>query len=211
MSWFKPMPFFDAVRAGKVNDVRKHLEAGVDPNLGVDGGRAYPLHFAVHAGAEIVQLLIDHGAKTNVKSDDGRTPLHTAASEGYFDLVLVLIKAGAAVNATDSYGRRPLFAASHEVSAYDMLVAATHVVPREATNERSGRHTVVSVRKSHGAVPSAADMETAEAIGSVPEAERVNRDMALALQDGDLEYHRASSRDFNAVSLPARWPSVPSY
>ena len=189
---FKPMPFFDAVMAGKAGDVRKHLESGVDPNQKVDGGRGYPLHFAVHAGAETVKLLIDHGANVNVKSEDGKTPLHIAAVGGYVDVVRLLIEAGANVNAIDNYGHTPLFDAVAEVSPYDMIHATTRVSPSEgAIQERSGRGSVVSLLKSYGAAPSQADAQTAQAIGSVPEAERHNRHMTLAYNQGDLEYHRA--------------------
>ena len=189
---FKPMPFFDAIRAGKAGDVRKHLESGVDPNQEVDGGRAYPLHFAVHAGAEIVKLLIDHGVNVNAKSEDGKTPLHIAAVGGYGDVVHLLVEAGGNVNATDNYGHTPLFDAAAEVSPYDMIYATTVVAPSKgAIQERSGRGSVVSLLRSCGAVPSEADTQTEQAIGSVPETERHNRHMTLAHNQGDFEYHRA--------------------
>ena len=54
---FKPMPFLDAVMVGKVSHVRKHLDAGVNPNT-LEDGTTYALHYAVHAGAETVGLLI---------------------------------------------------------------------------------------------------------------------------------------------------------
>jgi hypothetical protein len=197
MSWFsklsKPMPFLNAVMAGKVGDVRKHLEAGVDPNQVVDGD-TYPLHYAVHTGAEIVDLLIQHGADVNTRSrrGGGKTALHLAAGGAYLDVITLLVKAGADINATDSYGHTPMFDAAAAVSAYDMIYVNTGGAPSEgAMRERSGRGAVVALLKSRGAVPSRADAETAKAIGSVPEAERHNRHMTLAYNQGDFEYHRA--------------------
>jgi len=198
MSWFsrlfKPVPFLDAVMRGKLGDVRRHLEAGVDPNEPVDNGTSNPIHFAVHAGAEIVEILIRHGANVNVRSrrGEGKTALHLAAASGYVDVVTLLINAGANVNAIDNCGHTPMFDAAADVSPYDTLYAIFREVPSEgAIREWSGRGAVVALLKSRGAVPSQADVETAKAMGSVPEAERRTRHMTFAYNQGDLEYHRA--------------------
>jgi len=141
------MPFPDALRKRKVAAVRKHLEAGVDPNQKLDdypifhgihagaeilellirhganvnisdsGGRT-PLIYAVHVGPEIVELLIRHGANVNVKDDDGMTPLHVAAMHGYFDVVRLLIEAGAELNPADKFGHTPLFITAAGPSRY---------------------------------------------------------------------------------------------
>ena len=202
MSWFskiwKPLSFFDTVRAGKAKDVRKHLQSGTDPNEKDDGGSAYPLHFAVHAGVAIVRLLIEYGANVNVKTDssrNGKTPLHIAAGEGYVDVVRLLLQSGADVNATDDYGHTPLFSAAAEVGLYENLVATFGTVPSDVfdkvTEERSGRQEVVRLLKLSGAVPSSQDVETAKAMGSIPEAVRQNKHMALAYKLADFDYHGA--------------------
>jgi ankyrin repeat protein len=191
---FKPMPFLDAVMAGKVGDVRKHLDAGVNPNTPIEGGTTYPLHYAVHSGVETVDLLIRHGADVNVRSQrgGGKTALHLAAAGGYLDVVALLLKAGADMNAADNYGHTPMFDAAVDVSAYDMIYATMRVAPSDgAIRERSGRGAVVALLRSLGAVASAADIETAKAMGSLPEAERQSRHMTLAHNRADFEYHRA--------------------
>ena len=189
---FKPVPFLDAIRTGKVSDVRKHLQRGVDPNEKVKGESGYPIHFAVHAGAEMVGLLVTHGARVDVKKEDGATPLQLAAAMGYPDVVRLLIDSGADVNATDAYGHSPLFSAAATVSPYDMLRANTGASPScGALRERSGREAVVSLLKSRGAMLSEADAQTLAAVGSVPEADRQARHMQLASRNGDYEYHRA--------------------
>ena len=55
------------------------------------------------------QLLIDHGADVNSKSEDGTPILHTASSP---EIIRVLLAAGANVNATDRHGKSVLHYAS---------------------------------------------------------------------------------------------------
>ena len=181
MSWFKPMPFLDALMAGKFGDVERHLKTGVNPNSTVDGGRAYPMHYGLHAGPRMVRLLVAYGGRVEVKDRDrGRTPLHGASFSGLANVVLALIEAGANANALDNFGHTPLFVASFSDSpAFDTGEAA------------AGRRAVVSVLTAHGAVLSMADKDTANAMGSLPEAERFNRQIACADRLGDLKYSTA--------------------
>lgn len=62
---------------------------------------AYELAAATH----MVQALIAHGANTNDRDIDGRTPLMMAAMQGWFDAAAELLRAHAAVNARDHEGR----------------------------------------------------------------------------------------------------------
>lgn len=134
---FKPVPFLDAVRTGKVSDVRKHLERGIEPNGRVGGESCYPIHYAVHAGVEMVELLVSHGARVDVKKEDGATPIHLAAAMGYPNVVQLLIDYGADVNAADNYGHAPLFSAAASVSAYDMIHANTGTAPSDWRSARA--------------------------------------------------------------------------
>jgi ankyrin repeat protein len=85
----------DAVRAGDVRAVRKMLNQGADPNR-CEPKNSYPIHYALHDGPEMVQLLVDHGADVNIPSPSNHTmPLAFAESEGYTDVAAVLRKAGA--------------------------------------------------------------------------------------------------------------------
>ena len=119
-----------AVYQNKIDIVQQHMDAGTDPNeysrpigmvlvhldtVGANG--AYPLHLAVVEGnEEIVQILIDNGAKTDIKSEDydddfwynGGTPLHWAAFFCRKNMVSLLIGNGAAINALDDVGDTPM-------------------------------------------------------------------------------------------------------
>ena len=54
---------------------------------------------------DTVTLLLDRGADINVKDNDGRTALITAASGGMTDVVRVLLQRGADMDVEDHLGR----------------------------------------------------------------------------------------------------------
>ncbi len=195
-SWFsKPKPFIDAVQAGKARDIQKHLAAGVDLNKKIDGGNAYPLHFAVHAGADIVYLLLSNGANADVSAgDDGKTPLHIAAACGYPEIAVLLVDAGAQVNATDKYGHTPMFDAAYTVTPYSNLIATFGSITGSGegvAREETGRGAVADLLRLRGATPSAEDLVAAKAIGTIPEANRQDLHLRLAYNSGDIDYRHA--------------------
>ena len=49
----------------------------------------------------MLRRLLGHGARVDVKDNDGREPLMWAASAGSTDAILTLVNAGAAVSARD--------------------------------------------------------------------------------------------------------------
>ena len=86
------------------------LDSGIDLNKGsvpaerpLDG--AYPLHLAVVIGnKEIVQVLLDSGAKIDLKArnkDEG-TPLHWAAFFAQKEMVPLLTESEAPMNVLDA-------------------------------------------------------------------------------------------------------------
>lgn len=65
-----------AVLAGDVRAARKMLDQGADPNKCDPDDNAYPIHYALNHGPEMVQLLIDRGADVNIPSQrNGAMPL----------------------------------------------------------------------------------------------------------------------------------------
>ena len=100
------------ISTGDTEAVRMLLEAGADPNrtLPADlfGGRyssepPWPAAYAaVRSGcvAELVELLLGHGADPEAAGPDGRSPYRLAISQGRADLAAVLRRHGARDDAT---------------------------------------------------------------------------------------------------------------
>ncbi|AGT07524.1 ankyrin repeat domain-containing protein [Paracoccus aminophilus] len=86
--------------------------AELDPNGRDSGGDT---HFATTVMAkkfDVVKAMLACGADVNLKTDEGWTPLHTAAYWGPADMVRLLIANGADVNAVGDYdGWTPLLMA----------------------------------------------------------------------------------------------------
>ncbi|XP_022102384.1 ankyrin repeat domain-containing protein 54-like [Acanthaster planci] len=97
-----------AASKGDVEEVRKLLEEGVNPNRPDDKGRA-PLHFAVTKRChEMVQVLIDKGADVNQKDGLGNTPLHLAVFSSHMGVATTLLESGANTHELDREGHTPI-------------------------------------------------------------------------------------------------------
>ncbi|KAM3917462.1 ankyrin repeat and SOCS box protein 18 isoform 1-T1 [Leptodactylus fuscus] len=84
---------------GYTECVRYLLHRRADPNA-APGGRS-PLHEACTGGHDAcVQLLLEHGANANHRSDDGLTPLHFCDTEKSLRCAEILLQHGALVNQT---------------------------------------------------------------------------------------------------------------
>jgi ankyrin repeat protein len=96
----------DAADRGNLQRVRELLDAGADPNEGVEG--ISPLYFAIKQdNFQVVQVLLDAGADPNqmtgVDADDRLPPLYLAiiepsSKENRYAIILDLLDAGADPN-----------------------------------------------------------------------------------------------------------------
>ena len=88
--------WWPAIKEGRVDDVRRLLAGGMNPNASNDG---WPLYIASNAGhAEVVTLLLEAGANVNAVNKDGCTALTGASIQGQTQVVKLLLTAGANVN-----------------------------------------------------------------------------------------------------------------
>jgi hypothetical protein len=98
----------DAIKMGEIKKVEALLDSGLDVNA--TRGKWTPLLSAAHAGQfEIVKLLVNRGANTEVFTDYDTTgvgtgcltPLMWATINGHLEIVKFLIEQGANVEAKD--------------------------------------------------------------------------------------------------------------
>jgi ankyrin repeat protein len=86
--------------------VRLLLEAGADPRRYDDDARepSPVVYAAVRCGcsAEVLDLLLDHGAEPDLPGPDGRSPLALATVQGREDLASALLRHGAADDTADA-------------------------------------------------------------------------------------------------------------
>jgi len=80
-----------------------------NPNVPFENGKTL-LHYAANRGhIEIVQLLLERGAKLDIQDKDKKTPLHEAMAYHHDKVARLLIEKGANVNLRDKEGKTPLF------------------------------------------------------------------------------------------------------
>jgi len=168
-----------AVRAARVEEVRRALDGGTAPT---------PLALTAAVGLrdpEMLELLIDAGADVNGRAriEDGETmeltPLFVAALSGRSDMALILLDAGADPGATS-------------------LFSNMEMTPLDAAS-MGNRSEIITLLVDAGA----------RAAESVAGAALTEQGMISAIQDGDVEAVRArldSGADVNGRLMSASTP-----
>jgi cytochrome c len=85
-----------ALTKGRIDLTNLLLGAGANPNW--RGNREAAIHIAVRSGCfDCVKALVEAGADVNVKTKDGKTPLHLASFRGERELAGYLVTHGAVI------------------------------------------------------------------------------------------------------------------
>ncbi|MGL4652687.1 ankyrin repeat domain-containing protein [Cetobacterium sp.] len=102
--------FFDSLVKNNYHKTRKFLQNGFNPNyVFVKFKFTIPLIFASQNGhIEIVKLLLEYGADTNIQTDTGATALGFASQNGHIEIVKLLLEYGADTNIQTDTGATAL-------------------------------------------------------------------------------------------------------
>jgi ankyrin repeat protein len=128
----------EVLRNGSLKEVKMLLKQGVNINIPSEDD-IHPFYIAVgyNPNVDVVKYLISKGAKVNIKSPWGDTPLHAASHNPNVDVVKYLISKGADIHAKDSWGRTPLYSAvvqNNQSHFYDSGTGQTLLYPAVVRN-----------------------------------------------------------------------------
>ena len=104
----------DAALNGRVLDVRKLLDSGVDPDSKDEYECTALLHACFFGHEEIVNLLLQRKANVNAETKQGNTALRIACDNGRVAVAQLLIDNNADVNVRNEYGETALHEASSQ-------------------------------------------------------------------------------------------------
>ncbi|XP_055995316.1 ankyrin repeat and sterile alpha motif domain-containing protein 1B-like [Ostrea edulis] len=106
--------FWEACGFGHEDRVKKFLEDGdIDVNWVSYTHDCCPIHVASQGKPNIVRMLLEKGAKVNVKDVRGSLPIHHAAMKGHNEVVKILIDAGSEIDTQDKNGWTALHCAAY--------------------------------------------------------------------------------------------------
>ena len=126
---------------GKLDELSHRIDEDLETvhlvcKIGVHADEGTPLHAAVHRSeADVVEMLLAHGADVNARASAGQTPLHLCSDP---EIARILVEAGADTEATDNeHGTTPLVWAKVGVEIYpdspgraELITYLTEVSPQ---------------------------------------------------------------------------------
>jgi ankyrin repeat protein len=99
----------DAASTGRADDVERLIRGGADANSETSIGRPVLICASEAGYAEVVRILLEHGATVDAKEPTTEfTALIYASKEGHTETVRALLAKGADINVEDVFGKSPL-------------------------------------------------------------------------------------------------------
>ena len=101
-------PLFNAVFRRDSGEVERLLNLGLDPNLVDSDGRTPLIQASIDGNKEIIAILLQKGARADVRDKRQSSALHYAAQGQHVPSVELLLSAGAEIDVQDENGNTPL-------------------------------------------------------------------------------------------------------
>jgi hypothetical protein len=176
-----------AVQIEDVDEVKRLIGIGKKvnvKNLNYDGN--FPLHYAVeHGNLEIVDLLLNAGARISVKNYEKRTPLMMIDEDATVELVNRLLGFGSAVNAVDKDKNTVLIIVAGDVS--EEVVRALIL---------NGANINAQNKKGRTALMQAVEEGNLENVQALLEA---GADINLKDKSGETAWNKTSTEDIKHI------------
>lgn len=176
-----------AVQMENADEVKRLIGAGKKvnvKNLNYDGN--FPLHYAVEQGnLEIVDLLLNAGARISVKNYEKRTPLMMIDEDATVQLVNRLLGFGAAINAADKEKNTALMLAAGDASEEVVRVLI-----------QNGANVNLQNKKGRTALMQAAEQGNLENVRALLEA---GADISLKDKSGETAWNKTSAEDVKQI------------
>ena len=191
-------PLVRAAQAGSVVEVEQLLDRGTDIEMCHASSGRNALAVAAHCGNDaVVSLLLQYGAKSNLKDASRSTCLHLAASRGHAGSVRLLLQEGAMVEERNAEDQTPLWIASRNghLETVQLLVNYRAKVNTRAHGQltslhaaaKSGDAAMIDLLISHGAHADAKDDQLMTALHYACEAGHKGAVQVLLGKHADIE------------------------
>lgn len=172
----------EAASRGDVEEVKKMLDYGVDPNLANDDGLTALHQACIDECDDIAELLVEYGAYIDAEDRELWTPLHASAACGNFSMVEYLVDHGASVVALNSDGNLPVDLLEDDEDLKDYLLKE---MDKHGFDERK--------------IDELVQLRERQMLEDIKDAIEKKRDLEIKNMEGATALHIASANAYEEV------------